>query len=394
MNNVLVIGAGRAGLRFVKTINYIAQKQGGINISAVVDREASRLTQFSASGVATYQQLDQAFAKGQYDIIIIAVNEAHHYAIYQYLASNNISYKAIVSEKPFTATAEEAKTVSGWLENKHVYLNFVERYSPLSALLYQWMDENDFQVKRADFAWGKSRINDPRPTIGIMSEISHPLDIILWLIKVNSATRFEVRSCGLINSNISIHNANTWDSIYTTFECISDRNTLVSGCSSFVWSQRERRIQIFMGHQGQDCITHEATLVFDNPRWDCDQLEISEILPQGGKKTLLRQAINEADIDDGILSLNKIYRFLNMLIATIDGEQPSPNLATVKDGLYVHQIAEKLEQAGKLSLATAAEFTFDKGNKDDLVKKEEISLEKYLKSKSKDYNATPLDGLF
>ncbi|MDE9567290.1 oxidoreductase, partial [Xenorhabdus bovienii] len=85
-------------------------------------------------------------------------------------------------EKPFVDPNFDLDIAENLLENASGFcLNMVARYSKAARLLKEYVKKNKLKLIRANFLWGKNRINDYRPTTGIISEIIHSLDLIQWI---------------------------------------------------------------------------------------------------------------------------------------------------------------------------------------------------------------------
>lgn len=109
-----------------------------------------------------------------------------------------INFKGVIlCEKPFVSDKEELNQAIQIInENKKfVILSTVIRFSLASQKLKFYIEDNNLEIKRINFVWKKNRINDFRPTVGVISEIIHPLDTIQWLfngkIDITSVTRID-----------------------------------------------------------------------------------------------------------------------------------------------------------------------------------------------------------
>lgn len=350
----LLVGAGRSGVRFVRALDYLADEGHGIALCGVVDVLRTRLEPFAQRDIPCYTTLADALSDRPYDLIIISTNERAHYWAFAHLRDAGLTDIWVICEKPLTATYEEAEQVAAWFQGDRVFLNFVERYSPISDYLRGWIAENGLTVRRANFFWGKYRVHDVRPTMGVLSEISHPLDLICWLADVSAEPTFNTDSTHLVSSNFSPHGNGQFDSAFVSFSF--DNGLLVTGQSSFVWDRRDRRVQLYLGEPAGG-IAYMATLTFDTPRWDVDELAIHELSRKGGVPVEIeRYAVDPSDIDPRIFSVNKIRRLLERVVMSIRAGEPDDSLADLRQSLRVQALLDRIETEKRDKHIRAAPF--------------------------------------
>ncbi|MEI6117917.1 MAG: hypothetical protein WCP92_01340 [bacterium] len=87
---------------------------------------------------------------------------------------------------------EQAEQLLHIFQDHEISINFVERHSIIIEKFKKWIHENDVYISRASFKRGKYRLHDSRPTVGVLSEISHPLDLILMLSDTSTNTSFRI----------------------------------------------------------------------------------------------------------------------------------------------------------------------------------------------------------
>ncbi|PTI89688.1 hypothetical protein, partial [Mammaliicoccus vitulinus] len=200
------------------------------------------------------------------------------------------NYKGIIlCEKPFVSNEDELKMAQQFInkDQQNLILSTVIRFSLASQKLKSFIDENSLKIKRINFVWKKNRINDFRPTVGVISEIIHPLDTIQWLfnkkVNINSTIRTD--------SNFALDkNEYLPDSLF-----ISGRvgEGVVTGYSSFVSLKVERFIDITL----KDITSDEhyyVKLCYDSPDWFEDRLSIYKESNGKSKEVV---SFNSLDID-------------------------------------------------------------------------------------------------
>jgi predicted dehydrogenase len=206
---------------------------------------------------------------------IVAVNEEAHADVLGRLLV--ASSAVILCEKPLTATLDEATEVGSLLRGRGLTVNFVERQSRILEDYFAWSRPQNLVVRRVDFFWGKHRLGDARPTIGVMSELVHPLDLIDYLFGFRD---FTVRHAFALASAYTPIHPSTPDTV--SLVALADDYPVI-GSASFAWPSRMRRvIGLLADDRGR---TFRATFDFDCPRWDEDQLQIEEIDATTGRHT-------------------------------------------------------------------------------------------------------------
>lgn len=297
--NILITGVGFAGRRFLNALLYF-KAIGALPIAdiALVDCDAKKLSEFKA-GFACYTDYKKAMADFRPDAVIVTANEKEHYNIFR--ALEPFSVRKILSEKPLVETMEQAKNLS-YLAERDFSMNMTERFSPVIARFFEWAVKNpDFALRRAEFFWGKNRIRDPRPTVGVMSEIIHPLDLIKYIFKVGG---FHFEAALTTSSDFSVSRTAVVDSCDVLMDAGSCK---IVGHSSFVWAHRQREITGLLS-DGSRLV--RANFVFDNPHWDCDQFRLDSIGPEGQIENILSFSTTNEDFPPELRQIYKVGQFI------------------------------------------------------------------------------------
>jgi len=343
---VAVIGLGKAGGRFLQALRYMRAADPSITVSTICDIDESLLDSVDTGGdVQRFTDYRVALSRSDADIICVCVNEYMHYDILKHIKRSGVSFKRVLCEKPLTETIEQCDEIAREYSEREICLNFVERYSPIVADFARWLRDNPMlRMARAEFFWGKFRVNDTRPTIGDDSEITHPLDLVRHLAKLPSDCEARILSCSLGYSDFSSHADEILDSIDAQLE-LGD-SLLVTGHSSFVWEERRRRIVFYMRDE-QRGDQYQAVLNFDDPYWDNDSLVVYSIAPVGGARSVVfRSQYTAEDFPKEIFKVAKIHRFLCENIATLNERRIGENLATLSDGTWVQTVIHELREKG------------------------------------------------
>ncbi|WP_226053002.1 Gfo/Idh/MocA family oxidoreductase [Dickeya chrysanthemi] len=317
MMNILIVGLGYAGNRFYSAFKNVIHTEK-INFAYVNRTKISH-------ELPCYESVQVALEKFKPEIIVISATDNQHINIIESLSSYD---GFILCEKPLTTPGDGWKTACNNLQNLSGFaLDLVERYSFATILLKSLIIERKWKLVRANFVWGKNRINDYRPTCGVTSEVIHPLDLITWIC--NEKCSLDIRSVSGVKSDFSISGDHILDTVLLTAEL---SNVPVTGFSSFVNIQRQRSVDFsFTDEIGE--IIH-ARIIYDTPSWDCDHLRIWSLNSDGSENII----INERQ-ENSVEKFSTIYK-LSKLCSDVYGY--------VKDGTPPSQSFPGLETAVRL----------------------------------------------
>ena len=338
----VVIGLGRAGARFIRACSVIDKKIGCIRIVGVADKDSNRLNELAGTGIATATDYKEILAGTAVDLIFVTATDIEHSEILRYAKTRHQAFRRILCEKPLTATLAEARMLEGILSEDDVTINFVERYSRIVSLLDDFILSHRRRVVRANFFWGKYRIRDTRPTIGILSELAHPIDLVLFLANVPTGTKFRIDSAIAVKSDFAQENQALFDTVHVA---ISFENCFTTvGSSSYVWARRDRRVELTLANE--EGIAQElAVLTFDDPLWDLDKLELFDITTTAGRPTrLLEEVTHRGDQPLERFTVQKVCRFIELNVMEL-GTFRSEALARLSQGVYVQVLLDEIASA-------------------------------------------------
>lgn len=339
MINVAIIGFGYSGKRFYNVINTRKEIKKDIDIVAICDVKPIKLEH--TNNILICKDVKSIFTKVEkIDIIIVAVNEKYRFQIFKELYKYKKMFKIIISEKLLTENLVQAKSLLNMFEENDIFVHFVERFSPAIIDLYNWIKENKLMVKRANFFWGKNRLYDERPTIGVISEISHPLDLILRLSDFNYEDELTVETGNYVFSDYSSFNIDLLETINVSIK--SNKGLFIYGNSSFLWNKRDRRISLFLSNYKSNEINYIVNITLDNPTWDNDEIEILE-LKNVPKKVIKIKEFYSKSVDNSLCGLNKIYLFIEEVINKVFyGENFIDALPNLRSSLYVQKLVDDI----------------------------------------------------
>lgn len=333
----VIIGAGNAGTRFLRASQYLSSKFGKINVVGIAERDSAKLAALEGANFIVENDYKVLLKQVKCDLIIIATNDSLHYDILKYIADNNIEYKKIICEKPLVTEQDQIEFIRNNFAEDSIAVNFVERYSDVVTRLLEFIDQAKRTVLNVAFTWSKYRVKDPRPTVGVLSEITHPIDLACYIGRSSSSIPFQIISSSCTESDYVRGGDIRPDSIMVR---IKMGNLLVSGTSSYLNSNRHRQMEFLLANQ-EGIVTELAVLNFDNPQWDDDSLKIYEITNENEKLKLLMNYDTPKNDRKERQSIEKICLFLEDVLQDISGEK-SDSLAHQNQALFVQDMVKEL----------------------------------------------------
>lgn len=332
--SALIVGFGESGRRFLQACR-AGSNSRRINVRCVVDIDPGKLDHRSCDDIARSTCLDDVLERQAFDIVFVCTSDRTHFDVFRKLHRHARRIKRIVCEKPIAETLEQANAIAAQFENMSIAVNFVERYSPVVSRLRHWIAGNGLCTKRALFNWSKQRINDARPTMGIFSELSHPLDLVLYIAGIGVGTDYAVVNAASIRSAFTRDRTVVPDSVSMTLDFAGA--VLVTGSCSYLWSRRDRRVILYLGARTGP-VRYAAELRFDEPNWDCDGLEIWSLDTEPGVLTPHAAfAISDTDLPREEFGISKICRLLACILEELDGDT-SDEIARLDQAVYVQKI--------------------------------------------------------
>jgi len=342
MLSVALIGFGSSGGRFLRALIYRQRFVGDVVLKAVCDSNVDRLKIFSGQEIKKFNNVDDLLIDDNYDVIIVATNENSHFDVLRKIHKYQHKFKRLLVEKLLVETINQAEMVSEIFSDTDISVHFVERHSLIVERLMIWMKMKNLQVNRATFFWGKNRLNDHRPTIGVISEISHPIDLILMISRIESDTDFKILGGSYIYSDFSVSGKQVLDTINVNLKF--GENLIVNGSSSFLWDKRMRKIQLFLT-DSTGIVKYIANITFDNPNWDIDECCIKKINETDGSSSVIEQwKIEQEDLEEELLCVVKTNKYIEENIEEIKNGKKSMSLARLSQARYVQKIIHEIKK--------------------------------------------------
>lgn len=346
VQNILIVGGGFSGKRFLKIIQHINTREKNIKYNlAVVDTNKDVAFSFG-DNVSFYITIDEAFAQKKFDVVIITVNECSHYEILKKIARTKVSL--ILCEKPLVETVMQAEEIEHVLKQP-LSMNMVERFSPVIDEFFKWRKKHiNASLCKIEFFWGKNRIRDHRPTIGVISEIIHPLDLVLYIFNLPT---LEINDIISSYSDFSVSGAEVTDSVDIS---ASSQRCQILGHSSFTWAHRHREITAYYNDSNA---LYRVNFIFDEPLWDCDKLKIDKILPNGEIESVLKTQTRNKDFPDELQQIYKVSRFFEESM-TLLSKKNSENsrLVSISHAVELQRLLEKMQKKAEASPNVTAFF--------------------------------------
>jgi predicted dehydrogenase len=338
MYNVGIIGFGKSGMRFARAFVYLQRQFNNVCLKGVCDQNIDKVKKLEKYGICVYNSFDAFIQQDEFDIIVISTNEDSHYDLLCAVKNKSKRCKKIIIEKLLVEKLHQAVKVKEIFDDSFVSVHFVERHSPVVENLKKWMKNNDLFVSRCSFFWGKYRLYDQRPTVGVSSEICHPIDLAIQLSDIQPGTSFEILQGNYISSNYS-HSANNL--IDTMSVNLMFQHILINANSSFLWCNRKRELNLFLSND-TGTISYVVEIIFDNPHWDVDVCTVSEIHENGSKK-IVQVFQNDLSVyDSKTLCITKTIRFIEENISELENGKVSDSVAHLNQAVYIQEIISRL----------------------------------------------------
>ncbi|MDA7028183.1 Gfo/Idh/MocA family oxidoreductase [Bacillus sp. CLL-7-23] len=349
--NVLIIGLGYAGTRFLQAFTQISTTlDQTINI-AYVNRTKKR------SDIPYFKDVKSAIHQFKPEVVVISVNDENHAEIIKEL---NDYTGFIICEKPLTQPHDDLVALESHLKNISGFcLDVVERYSDATIALKKYVEQHHLRLVRANFCWGKDRINDHRPTAGVISEVIHPLDLVQWIC----APYTELKLMGIqgVRSDFSISGSEILDSVTVNGYL---EEAVVTGYSSFVNIVRKREVDMVFASPQNKLVY--VTMVFDTPMWDIDHLRIWEKTPTG-EHTLLEMKTTDQDNDPELHTIRKLMKLVKDVVEyVLNRTKPSQQFPGIQTALQLQRLLNTIEYEAK----TIGPVKYVIGNKREIYQDE------------------------
>lgn len=311
---LLLIGLGFAGNRFRKVIEYYSNRY---EIAGIADIEQNALNEIDGK-YPKFTNLDKALSSVAFDTAVITVNEVAHFSVLRKIIKVN-KKNVILSEKPLLSTIEELRILNDDLLDTDISVNLVERYSTVIDTFFDWRNQQaELFPVRVNFFWGKNRIKDHRPTMGVISEIIHPIDLIDFLFPFK---QWEVITAQGICSDFSRHDHKVLDTVNVVAKT---EGYNVIGHSSFTWNMRHRTLAAILTNKNNEL--YFVTFNFDNPKWDCDELLIYKIV-NNKKEIIVHSKTTNAQYPRELEEIYKVSSFFCQSIDHFNGKKiKNPNI--------------------------------------------------------------------
>jgi predicted dehydrogenase len=309
-NRVLLIGAGQSGSRFLKALDFLYAEGKLPSRISICDCDESKLAPHSAH-CCTFQSLDRALHDVKPTIVAVCVNEFAHYDVLRRLPREGLA--VVLCEKPLAETVLQVEQLDHLARN-HLSINLTERFSPVcDEFRAWWSSQPELQVLRVESHWGKCRLSDSRPTMGVLAEVIHPLDLIDHLFGLDA---FSIEQISGLRSNFGPTDEMLLDSLDVVLQ--SSQFPVVLR-SSFLWPERLRTLSVLaIDRRRQRYLIHFA---FDHPQWDCDRLEIFLAGDSDfGPKELLHQFSRQtSDYPPQLAGVYKVKEYIRRTLESVGG---------------------------------------------------------------------------
>jgi predicted dehydrogenase len=337
VDRVLILGFGYAGRRFAQALRHLEDdERGTAKLAAICDVAAPARDAATHIATPVFDCLERAMEAVHPTVVVVTVNEEAHAEVLHGLAPYRP--RAILCEKPLTATLAEAETLPAEITEAALRVNFVERQSPVLTDYFEWAGSASPRPLRVEFFWGKHRIADPRPTMGVLSEMTHPIDLIDHLFGFEA---FEVVDAHGVASDYSPHCDEALDTVSLVARA---DDYAVLGHSSFTWPRRHRILTALLIDHANTLF--RVTLDFDSPRWDCDRLTLERIDRRTGRvETILERATDNTMFPVALFGVAKVASFVRASLREPHAALSHHELVDYRQALKIQRVLDLLSTA-------------------------------------------------
>lgn len=326
---ILIVGLGYAGKRYWRAFQYLGRNSDAVSVDfAYVGRSKKEVD------IHYYDNVKEALLYFNPEIVIVSVNDGNHSTVLRELEGFT---GFIIAEKPLITQYDNIEeSIAGLGKLKGFALDLVERYSDATQVLKAFLVKNECQLIRSHFYWGKDRINDYRPTCGVISEIIHAFDLVSWIWPNNPLPI--INQVSGVNSDFSISGDEVIDSVFINALMGS---AVITGYSSFVNIVRQRTID-FSFHDKASRILH-ARITYDTPSWDNDHLQIWTKGVSGKDEVLLDFKTDKETIPKELATIYKLSSLCNdVLLFCHSHLSPLQNFAGLNDSIRLQRELNKI----------------------------------------------------
>ncbi|KOG43743.1 hypothetical protein AQJ84_08395 [Streptomyces resistomycificus] len=327
---VLVAGMGYAGSRFLTALRSLS---GDLEIGARLE-VAYHARHQGRQDIPYFASLRTALDEFAPDLVVVAVTDSAHAEI---LTGLDGYQGFVIAEKPLTSARDDLDAVAGALRGASGFaLDLVERYSDATTALQQYVRHHGLTLVRAHATWGKDRINDHRPTVGVTSEVIHSLDLLRQLGPVGAQLR--VQDAVGVCSDFSISGPDVLDSVALTARL---GDAVVSAYSSFTNIVRQRTIDC--AFRAPDGGLVYASTEYDTPVWDADHLRVWK-RENGTEVTLCEVDTRGREAPADLRGVVKLRRLTADVLRYVHRRQePFVPFAGLDESLELQRLLNKIE---------------------------------------------------
>ncbi|WP_217242570.1 Gfo/Idh/MocA family oxidoreductase [Streptomyces sp. AC555_RSS877] len=333
---VLVAGMGYAGSRFLTCLRSLS---GAPELGARLEI-AYHARHRTREDIPYFASLRTALDEFAPDLVVVAVTDSAHAEILTGL----YGYQGFVlAEKPLTSGRDDLDAVADALRGASGFaLDLVERYSETTTALQEYVRDHDLSLVRAHATWGKDRINDHRPTVGVTSEVIHSLDLLRQLGP--ESAELLVQGAVGVCSDFSVSGPDVLDSVALTARL---GDAVVSTYSSFTNIVRQRTVDC--AFRAPDGGLVYASTEYDTPVWDADHLRVWK-RENGADVTLCEVDTRGREAPAGLRGVVKLRRLTADALRYAHRRQdPAVPFAGLDESLDLQRLLNRIEATARVT---------------------------------------------
>jgi hypothetical protein len=267
MFKIGIIGLGFAGRRFLRSFEYLrVVEKKDIEVIGLID--INKPKDLLSKKYPFYSNTKSFLSKCTPNVLVVATNDTTHANVFRDL--KKLKNIIIFSEKPLVSNYKDCLNLETFFIKNKLFVNYVERSSPIINDLKKFVDTKQVIFEKGSFMWGKNRFFDHRSTMGVYADITHPIDLLCHIM---NPKKIKIKVTDYTTCKFTQNNIEQTDTL--NIKLVLDSCNIM-GQSSYVWSERIRKIILFAVSKKFKNREYQIFLTFDKPLWDCDHIQINE----------------------------------------------------------------------------------------------------------------------
>ena len=345
---VLICGFGKMGRVHFNSLCKLDPGLEKFDITIVDRNDAvfNQLPEEARESVTTYTDLDSALASDP-ELVVMAFNDDQHLAAFEKIKQSS-SVRGVFAEKPLCKTRDEAEQLRPYFTGQnapflsiHTVINFSDIFDIAEERFGQRLD--GYEPILVEASWGKNRTKDTRPTIGVVSDLTHPLSII------NDVLGFDKMIWQSGNAKKG-HLAEAAGNVVWHYDkqVLSAGDVPVRLESSYGWGAQNRRVKVlFQKDQGNMCAVEYN---FDIRAPGVKPYDAATLYDVSGGAVVTLETYNTRNAVNQNKALNYMRKSLEGYEAYLTGRSIPARLTDFEDAMEIHAVTDAISTNSQVTI--------------------------------------------